>query len=448
MEVQKTWEEMTPGEKRQARFKKWLEAPGVKFINAQAEKNYQARVQRLIDAVSLKEPDRVPVHLPAGFFPAFYSGGSLGKSMYSYTELEKSWKKYTRDFDGDTYPTPGLVMPAKALEMIGHNFHKWPGHGLPENSAIYQFVEGEYMKPEDYALLLSDPSNYMMRYFMPKVAKVFEPFRLLPELNGMAGLPLGYIAAFANPELRQAYRTIFAAAKEVEKWSKTVTRIVDYALSHGFPGFGNGMAGAPFDMIADMLRGTNGSIMDMYRRPEVLEETLEKITPVAIKAALEAGRDTLSPLIHMPLHKGDDVFMSDKQFERFYWPTFKRLLKAMIDDGLVPVPFAEGSYMRRLEYIKDLPKGSIVWWFEKMDMAKAKQVLGGQACIAGNIPVSVMLTGTPQEVKETCRKLIETCAPGGGYIMAGAASMNNGSPANLHAVMEAAREYGTYKKAK
>jgi uroporphyrinogen-III decarboxylase len=195
-----------------------------------------------------------------------------------------------------------------------------------------------------------------------------------------------------------------------------------------------------------MHRGTAGSIMDMYRRPEVLIEAMERITPIAIKSVLDAGRNSLCPLVQMPLHKGDDSFMSDKQFERFYWPTFKRVLTAIIDDGLVPVPFAEGSYSRRLEVIKEMPEASIIWWFERMDMGKAKQVLGGRACIAGNIPVSVMLTGTPQDVKNYCRKLIETCAPGGGYILTGAASMNNGSPANLHAVMDAAREFGTYHK--
>jgi uroporphyrinogen-III decarboxylase len=48
-------------------------------------------------------------------------------------------------------------------------------------------------------------------------------------------------------------------------------------------------------------------------------------------------------------------------------------------------------------------------------------------------------------VKEYCRKLIETCAPGGGYILTGAAGMNEGNPDNLRAMMEAAREYGAYK---
>ena len=57
-----------------------------------------------------------------------------------------------------------------------------------------------------------------------------------------------------------------------------------------------------------------------------------------------------------------------------------------------------------------------------------------------------MVTGTPREVKEGCRQLIETCAPGGGYILSAAASMDQGRIENLHAMMDAAKEYGVYKK--
>jgi len=93
-----------------------------------------------------------------------------------------------------------------------------------------------------------------------------------------------------------------------------------------------------------------------------------------------------------------------------------------------------------------MPKGAVVWHFETMDMAYAKKVLGDNACIAGNLPASILCTGTPQQVKESCRKLIETCAPGGGYILTGAASMDNGNPDNLRAMTEAAKEYGVYRR--
>jgi uroporphyrinogen-III decarboxylase len=138
--------------------------------------------------------------------------------------------------------------------------------------------------------------------------------------------------------------------------------------------------------------------------------------------------------------------MSNAQFEAFYWPTFKEVMLGLIDEGLVPLPFAEGDYTPRLEIIKDMPRGKVIWYFEEMDMARAKEVLGDNACIAGNLPVSVLYTGTPQQVKEGCRQLIETCAPGGGYILTASAGMNQGNPDNLRAMMEAAKEYGVYKQ--
>ena len=71
----------------------------------------------------------------------------------------------------------------------------------------------------------------------------------------------------------------------------------------------------------------------------------------------------------------------------------------MINEGMVPFPFAEGRYGARLEVIKDLPASFMIWSFEDIDMAWAKKVLGGRACIAGNVPASVMHAGTPADVK-------------------------------------------------
>jgi uroporphyrinogen-III decarboxylase len=146
----------------------------------------------------------------------------------------------------------------------------------------------------------------------------------------------------------------------------------------------------------------------------------------------------------MPLHKGDDTFMSDKQFDTFYWPSLRKVFLAMIEEGLVPMPFAEGRYNSRLKQIVDTPRSSVVWYFDQTDMAEAKKILGNISCIAGNVPSSIVMTGTANQVKENCRKLIEACAPGGGYILAGGASIDRGDITNLRVMMEAAYEYGTY----
>ncbi|MCJ7813185.1 hypothetical protein MUP95_07720 [bacterium] len=186
-------------------------------------------------------------------------------------------------------------------------------------------------------------------------------------------------------------------------------------------------------------------MIDMYRRSDKLLEAMERLTPLLIEEAIGAAKSSGCPVILMPLHKGTDGFMSNDQFKTFYWPTLKRVMMGLIDEGLVPLLFAEGNYMERLEIIKDMPRAKVIWYFETMDMAKAKEVLGDNACIAGNLPVSVLYTGTPQQVKEGCRRLIEICAPGGGYILTASASVNQGNSDNLRAMMEAAKEYGVYK---
>jgi uroporphyrinogen-III decarboxylase len=198
-------------------------------------------------------------------------------------------------------------------------------------------------------------------------------------------------------------------------------------------------------MVGDWLRGTQGIMMDMFQRPDKLHEAMDRIVPIAINEAVSAAGADVCPVIFMPLHKGTGGFMSNKQFEEFYWPAFKKVMMGLINEGLVPLPFAEGDYEPRLDIIKDMPAGSVVWFFEKMDMAKAKKILGKVACIAGNVPATVMTTGTPEEVTKRCRELIKICAPGGGYILTASAFMDFGNPENLRAMMAAAKEFGLYK---
>jgi uroporphyrinogen-III decarboxylase len=148
----------------------------------------------------------------------------------------------------------------------------------------------------------------------------------------------------------------------------------------------------------------------------------------------------------MPLHKGADGFMSAKQFEKFYWPSLKKVILALIDEGITPLLFAEGGYNSRLEVVQELPQGKVVWHFDQTDMQKAKEVLGGKACLMGNVPSSVLFSATIPEVKAHCKKLIETAGKNGGFILANGAVLDDGKPENLRALIESAKEYGTYRK--
>jgi uroporphyrinogen-III decarboxylase len=229
------------------------------------------------------------------------------------------------------------------------------------------------------------------------------------------------------------------------EWQEAVSACNREALAAGLPSLQGGTGTAPFDTIGDALRGTKGIIMDMYRQPDKLLEALEIVADLTIKQAISETNASGGFIVSFPLHKGDDTFMSEKQFETFYWPTLKKVILALIDEGIMSSLFAEGRYLMRLEIIKDLPKGWVMWQFDQTDMGRAKEVLGDTACIAGNVPTSLMCTGTPGAVKKYCRKLIEVCGQGGGYILTGGASATEAKPDNLRAIMSAAKEYGVYQ---
>ena len=192
------------------------------------------------------------------------------------------------------------------------------------------------------------------------------------------------------------------------------------------------------------MRGTKGLITDLFRRPEKVIAACERLVPVAIDWALKRPVPLGTPVVFLPLHKGADGFMSDEQFQTFYWPTLKAVILGLIEEGCIPFMFAEGRYTSRLEAIMDLPKGKTVWLFDQTDMAKAKKTIGQVACIQGNVPLSLMYAGTPEDTAEYVRGLIDTCAEGGGYIVDVGAVPDAGSVENLRAMIKTVKEYGRY----
>ena len=82
--------------------------------------------------------------------------------------------------------------------------------------------------------------------------------------------------------------------------------------------------------------------------------------------------------------------------------------------------------------------------FEKTDIFKAKEVLGEVVCIRGNVPLSILCTGTPEDVKDYCKKLIDQVGCGGGFIMDASTQLDDAKPENVKAMFEFTKEYGLY----
>jgi len=413
-----------------------------------SEELYQEKEKRFNDAVQLKMPDRVPIVLFYTFFGAKYGGLTCQEAMYDYDKLAEATRKAVVDFDPDVYMTPfPIVSMGPLLEMLGERRFKWPGHGVSVNST-YQYVEAEHMTADEYDAFIADPTDYILRTHIPRVLGALEPLKMLPYIPGLFYLTLDFALpmAFANPQVIQALETLARTGQESFKMISRGAAFDKEMAGLGFPNMAVSFAFAPFDYIGDLFRGTRGIMLDMYQRPDKILAAMDKITPAIIDTAIGAAQMFGIPRCFIPLHKGIDGFMSPQQFDTFYWPTLKKLILALIDQNIVPIVLWEGDCTSRLETIADIPKGKAIYWFERTDMHRAKEVLDGKVCIMGLMPSAVMCIGSPQDVRDYCKRLIDVVGKGGGYILNGDIGIpDEAKPENVRAMVDFTREYGVYK---
>ena len=441
------FDKLTPSEKLDARLRAWQFPEGTQFKSKEVEQAYQKRVQMLIDVVKLKKPERVPVSISTGFYPFVYAGCSCQDAMYDYEKLGAAMKKFHADFLPDVMATSALYGPGRALEILDYKLYRWPGHGVPTNTP-YQCVEDEYMRADEYQNFIKDPTDYFLRYYFPRVFGALDPWKTLPPLTDILELPFTgpTLISFGTPPIQETLKKLMEAGKISFDWlMKCIEIDNDIKTSLGLPTFNGGFSKVPFDTLGDTLRGTTNIMKDMYRCPDKLLKALDVIADISIKNALNSPNIDNTLIFTYPLHKGADGWMSQKQFDKFYWPSLKKLLDALINEGLVQSLFAEGGYNSRLHCVNQFPKGSVAWMFDRTDMAEAKKALGNDCVIIGNVPSSMMVTSDPKDVKEYCRNLIETCKPGGGYILSPGSSTENPKLDNIRAMVEAVNEYGWYK---
>jgi uroporphyrinogen-III decarboxylase len=446
--MKERWLEIAPDadEKQEVQFDIWLSGKDISFSTPEAERDYRERVTLLRDAIQMKKPpQRVPVCPSAGFFPIEYAGFTMYDAMYDYDVLIQAWKKFCHDFTLDAHSGPSTIVSGRVLDILDYKLYRWPGHGV-DNDGEYQFVEGEYMKAEEYQDLIDDPTGFFMNVYFPRVFGALKPLEMMPILPAVNEIPIvpAAVRPFGASEMQSALKSLMEAGEEALRWTEVVRRISASIKEDGYPTFSGGFTKAPFDVIGDSLRGTKGVLLDMFRHPDELKEACERITPFMVKLGVDSCKASNHIMPTIPLHKGADGFMSDDQFREFYWPTLRKLIIGLVNEGLVPQLFAEGGYNQRLEVISDIPKGKAVWRFDRTDMAKAKATVGKVACIAGNVPTDLLCAGSPDEMRTYCKNLIEDARKDGGFILSTGASIGGATAANVTAMIESSLEYGVY----
>jgi uroporphyrinogen-III decarboxylase len=414
------------------------------------EAAYQEREKRFEDAIALRRPDRVAVApLVTHFYATRAAGISNRDAMFDFDRRCEVMKETTLQFDFDLALEPQAVFPGPILETFGLTHLKWPGGALRDDEP-FQFQGGETLRASEYDQFLADPDGFTVKKLWPQMATAFAPLGQMPAppihwLSGDYDLIYTLPSIVGSPPLLEVLKKLVAAGEAFNRHAARMGRYAAEMAGLGYPLAFTVVGLTAFDWIGDFLRNMRGVLMDMRRNPEKLLATIELLTPATIQKCLVGCQMTGSKRVFIPLHWGSAGFMSNDQYARFYWPSLKALLLGLLDAGITPIPLFEGDYTPRLEFLAELPKGKVAGHFDIVDRKKAREVLGDTMCFWGNVPAALLATGTPQQVKDDVRELIDLFGDNGGLIVDGSDGLpDEGRPENVAAMVEAVREYGVY----
>lgn len=375
------------------------------------------RLTRIEKAINLEKPDRIPIFALNGPEVAIdYCGRSLKSATWNLELIRECLPVYYDDMKVDAAAATFLRCPGMYTTIGSQNF-------VPNKDGFMQHPEVCGMLATEYEELIKDPFKTLVDKVLPRQYKAFDQPGALGGLNLAKGA-LSYM-----------------------RHTKSLREIDQYCTdSVGIPTIFDNMIEAPFDFLADQLRSFKGISVDMHRCPELVEQACEALLPLMLRWGVTgySGPPKKIPAIFMPLHM--PPFLNPKQFERFYWPTFERLVNGLTGMGYTVALFIEGNWSKLYDYLSCL-NPNVVGIFEYGDMKVIKEKVGKTMCIMGNYPIEALKSGSTEQCIDIAKKMIDAAAPGGGYIFTTGKSILRGKGLDLEklqAVHQYVIDHGKY----
>jgi hypothetical protein len=371
------------------------------------EQLYAERLTRYVTAMRNGVPDRVPVRPFAAEITAKYAGYNCQEVTHDYRKAFDAVVRCCADFDWDAV-VPNMVYVWTGLtHALGLKYYGIPGIDIPPDVAFQYREPSEndaFMKREEYDDLIADPVRFLYETWLPRVS-----------LEAGGGGWRRDVAIAKGGMAMLSYFNAFGA--QIERMKSEC----------GTPSSICGMLKAPLDILADKLRGYIGLAFDLMECPDKVLRACEALMPHLGYLALTSADPSGQLPIPIWMHRGCTPFISRDHFDRIYWPTLRPIVEALWTQGNQTLFYAEGKWDAHLPAFAELPAGSIVFHLDRTDPLEAHRILGGKFCLSGGVPNAMLSFGTPGQVRDRVRYLIDSIGPDGGYIVD--ASANPRSPA-------------------
>jgi len=374
-------------------------------------------MERLITTSNHIEPDRVPVFVNIGTWSISYYGTTVEQCLKNPEWFVKEVEsKIYRQINCDAFMGAGFIDNFEFGEIVGNN-----ANFISSDGVSIQHKELRMMEDADYPALISDPWKFFITDFIPK---------------RYPGISIEKMADAVRCFVKFSENTSW-----VQKYFKDEFSIVNLTA-------GAGPVASPLEWIFGFLRGFRNALIDIRRRPEVLLEAIEALYPLCEeRLGITSPGAKLDPfpaartMFHIP------TYLSAAQLEKFFVPTYNRLLKKLEPTGRKLLVFLEGDWSAHYGWLNSVPKNMMLGIVDQDDIIQMKKKVGANITLIGGMPLSLLKYESKQHCIDYAKHIIDECAPGGGFIFGTDKVLlcpGDVNPENYIAVNNFAYDYGRY----
>jgi len=371
---------------------------------------YQERANRIQKAIRVEPVDRVPVVFAGMAFAPRY----LGMSMADFcadpeAPVHTSLAAMDRigGFDGINAVIAGrttVTVPGMWLSRVSV-----PGRELPPDS-VWQISEAEVMTTDDYDYIINKGWQAFLNQYMPRVVNTNE-------------------------------------FEEATAWmGKNLVRSITEVREHGYVPISASVTAPPYESFCGG-RSMEKFLTDLYRIPDKVQAAMDTALPEIIETAVRRGLASGVSGVWIGGWRTASSMVSPKIMDRFIWPYLVKIVDALVSAGLMPVLHWDHDWSRDLVRLQELPAKKCILNPDGMtNMTQFKKLVGDRMAMMGDVPSSLLATGTPDDIREYVKNLIELFNGQGLILCPGCDAPINTKPENMEAFIAAGYQFGTSGK--
>ena len=399
-------------------------------MSAEMEKLYQQRLARYVKAMRNEKPDRIPIRPFVAEFTAKYAGYTIQEVTQDYRKAFAAARKCAAEFDWDAVVGNMVYGWSGLTQAIGLKYYAVPGVDLPIDTG-FQYIEppedAAWMRPDEYDLLAADVTGYLFNVWLPRASADVRPTGQARHVSPQHVVLEG---RHGDDELLRRFRAAHGGVAERVGIGRGDLRHPQGAVRH--PG--------------RQAAGLQGPVHGPVPAAEESARRLRSAGPALAESRLDGRRSGQE--------RADRVVDAPRLRAVHFARPVREVLLADVASGS-PRSFGPGAIRRCImpkasgtrtsSGLPGCPSGASCFTSIAATLPRYTARWARNFCLSGGIPNDLLAFGSPDDIRACCKKVIDTVARDGGYVMDASAIMQDDTKAeNLRAMTDFTREYGVY----